>query len=459
MNAYKPGGPGNKQTWLSKWIAYTAAGLNEPSLVAKVQPRAIAAGTDAHLTNYLLRRFALLAASGIAPADVLTVMEGRLPTSAVAVVSNPYAEGVTSLPMPGSLSAMAASSSSSSSSSTTTSASSPGSQTPPRVSQLPTMPPSSSSASSSSSALEASPRSLHVHNTDEENKNGVVMLGSAQSAAAALVQPLSSGFGASSLVSPTSSAAGTFGVGKGMAAGGLARVTTARRAPPKAAPVGAAATLALDAGGSVGEGKGRTIGLIREDEKVVEEEEEGDDDNDEHGLRAGSGSLDREARASALDRAAGGDGGQLVRHIQNSMQQEAQGGADGGGLKLGRVQTGRKQGTVYSTRQLTDLRTAVQKLCASVNPIGKCIEFVHNDIDDMDKELSQWKKQAEQATAQLQVERKATETALAALNELVADAQRELEEQRLKVCRAKAQVLANEAEIAKLLEQSSSFAS
>lgn len=44
-------------------------------------------------------------------------------------------------------------------------------------------------------------------------------------------------------------------------------------------------------------------------------------------------------------------------------------------------------------------------LCRSVNPLGKCIEFVQEDMDQMDKELGVWRRAYKEETAALEAER------------------------------------------------------
>ncbi len=56
--------------------------------------------------------------------------------------------------------------------------------------------------------------------------------------------------------------------------------------------------------------------------------------------------------------------------------------------------------------QNEQLREWVQKLCQSVNPLGKCVDFVHEDMDMMTRELSRWQKEFETQQERLEVEKR-----------------------------------------------------
>lgn len=39
------------------------------------------------------------------------------------------------------------------------------------------------------------------------------------------------------------------------------------------------------------------------------------------------------------------------------------------------------------------MRDWIQQLCQSITPLGKCIEFVHEDIEIMNRELTRWQRE------------------------------------------------------------------
>ena len=56
--------------------------------------------------------------------------------------------------------------------------------------------------------------------------------------------------------------------------------------------------------------------------------------------------------------------------------------------------------------QIAELRGNIQKICQSANPLGKIIDFVYEDMDQMNKELSKWKKSYGQFVEQFEEEKK-----------------------------------------------------
>ena len=48
------------------------------------------------------------------------------------------------------------------------------------------------------------------------------------------------------------------------------------------------------------------------------------------------------------------------------------------------------------------MREAIQQLTQSCNPLGKSMDFVHDDIDNMMKEYGQWKQAYEQSNTKME---------------------------------------------------------
>lgn len=420
---YKPGAGGNKQAWLSKLIAYVATGLNEPSLVERISPRSIAAGVDPHLTNLLLQKFAILAASGIEPSHIIQVMNsGPAPTSGSRPTSAaPPSPPKPAQPQPQPQQPQQVETKFQQPEPLHVAPSVPVQQSvPPQYQQ----PQADVSVSASQGMYQQQPSQPQVHFTPNTNFG--------DSEAPLAPQPIS--LGAPAGVSPVGGANPAVSV----SSSGLQRVATARRAPPRAPTATAtAATGSASSSGSSGPaGRGKLASVIKEGVEIEEENEEGEIEQ-------------KQTTAPSLGPTDAD--GQLVRSIQKAMgagQQDA-----GSGLKLGRVQTGRKANTIYSARQIQDLCAALQRICASVNPIGRCIEFAPGDIADMEKERVRWKNIADEQTAKLRQERALTAEMEQALEQKIAEAIRERDEQLQKVRRLRAIVLANEKEIAALLEQ------
>lgn len=59
------------------------------------------------------------------------------------------------------------------------------------------------------------------------------------------------------------------------------------------------------------------------------------------------------------------------------------------GIRMGRIKAKGDKGT-FSQVEVEQLRGFIQKLCQSTNPLGKCMDYVHEDVEMMKSELSSW---------------------------------------------------------------------
>ena len=57
-------------------------------------------------------------------------------------------------------------------------------------------------------------------------------------------------------------------------------------------------------------------------------------------------------------------------------------------------------------KQIEHLKDLIQKLVRSVNPMGKLMDFVQEDIDSMQREFTKWSEIYKQATSDLKKEQK-----------------------------------------------------
>lgn len=57
-------------------------------------------------------------------------------------------------------------------------------------------------------------------------------------------------------------------------------------------------------------------------------------------------------------------------------------------------------------KQIENLKELIQKLVRSVNPLGKLMDFVQEDIDSMQREYSKWNEIYKQSTFDLKKELK-----------------------------------------------------
>jgi TRAF3-interacting protein 1 len=175
----------------------------------------------------------------------------------------------------------------------------------------------------------------------------------------------------------------------------IERPKTARKAPPKlpsnlidekkSDSSASASGSASHAAASSSEEKKSNEPLSRviaEGDNVADADDDDDEDDGGH-----TENLMGEALAGFADEGGAGDDGLLVRGMKSKLK-EADGASGGGGMKIRSSQSmtgGMSQG------QVDELRKQVQLLCQSVNPLGKCIDFVRDDMDSMNKELQRWR--------------------------------------------------------------------
>ena len=58
------------------------------------------------------------------------------------------------------------------------------------------------------------------------------------------------------------------------------------------------------------------------------------------------------------------------------------------------------------------LKKLVQKLCKNTNPLGKSLDFIGDDIENMNREKEQWRKKYQNAQHQMKQELKKSEEVL-----------------------------------------------
>ncbi|EAA01754.5 AGAP001429-PA [Anopheles gambiae str. PEST] len=103
-----------------------------------------------------------------------------------------------------------------------------------------------------------------------------------------------------------------------------------------------------------------------------------------------------------------------------------------------------------SARQMESLRESIQKLTRSVNPLGKLMDFIQEDIDSMERELASWQQIYTQSMVELNKERSATENAIEPLKQQLSQIEVNIKEYRDMIDTTRANILQNEAKIERL---------
>ncbi|GAQ86389.1 hypothetical protein KFL_002860130 [Klebsormidium nitens] len=141
--------------------------------------------------------------------------------------------------------------------------------------------------------------------------------------------------------------------------------------------------------------------------------------------------------------------GKLVRDIletRKDLEKSEDGAALGRTLSMnGKTDSVKKE-------ELARLRGVVQSLCQSATPLGKSMEYLQEDLENMGKEFHHWNKEKKQHAAKLDEERRLTQEALQAPLSQLADLEDEIKQKREALDTLKAQVWRNDETIQGLLK-------
>jgi len=217
------------------------------------------------------------------------------------------------------------------------------------------------------------------------------------------------------------------------------RPKTARRPPPKAKSnvLDDRQPSAEDA-----EASHESRGIIAE-EQVVEQPEEVEPEEPEE-LGPAFNITEEDTTAVA------GEQGKLVRDILKSEKRQS-------GIKLNtRLGNGhgRSSGTAphEHNERINTLRNNIQKLCQNTLPLGKCIDFVFDDTEQMCLEDARFLAEAKKYTNQWEKERNTTQQLLSNLHQELAGIEDAIAEKEIEIRRKKMSIMHNETELETLLD-------
>ncbi|CAK4370757.1 unnamed protein product [Aphanomyces euteiches] len=231
-----------------------------------------------------------------------------------------------------------------------------------------------------------------------------------------------------------------------------ARPTTARRRPPKLKEN------VKEVGRLVRDDKVTpTVGLMKDGDNA-----DSDDEND--GAKDADHSNNNHARDKLQDD--GATHGKLIRDIlkdqsaadeanrKTKEDEDEQKDNNGSGIRLGKRRKSFKEKTKGGTStaaEIQELRLSIQRMCQATNPVGKCIEYVFEDMDAMARELEGWKKEYEVKCRVLDEEKKRSEDALQPLMLQLVEVEEQIKEQVHKINALKATIAKNEDKTLQLL--------
>ncbi|XP_055617283.1 TRAF3-interacting protein 1 [Toxorhynchites rutilus septentrionalis] len=103
-----------------------------------------------------------------------------------------------------------------------------------------------------------------------------------------------------------------------------------------------------------------------------------------------------------------------------------------------------------SARQMEAMRESIQKLTRSVNPLGKLMDFLQEDIDSMERELGSWQQLYGNGMVDLNKERSMNENAIEPLKHQLAQIETNIKEYSEMIDITRASILQNEQKIERL---------
>ncbi|XP_042192296.1 TRAF3-interacting protein 1 isoform X2 [Callorhinchus milii] len=114
-------------------------------------------------------------------------------------------------------------------------------------------------------------------------------------------------------------------------------------------------------------------------------------------------------------------------------------------------ETTKKKEREHVAKEIEKLRTSIQTLCRSALPLGKIMDYIQEDMDSMQNELTVWRKENKEHAASLLREQSITDTAVEPLKVELTELEQLIKDQQDKICAAKANILKNEEKIQKMI--------
>ena len=121
--------------------------------------------------------------------------------------------------------------------------------------------------------------------------------------------------------------------------------------------------------------------------------------------------------------------------------------------KKGRDKAGAPGGKLPSKGEVTALRQSIQTLCQSSNPLGRCLEYVQEDLEAMGKELESWRASRHRRSGELADEEATTTSALIGLKGELEKIEEIIKEKHVQIRFSKASIIRNDGKIEQLLSQ------
>jgi chromosome segregation ATPase len=112
---------------------------------------------------------------------------------------------------------------------------------------------------------------------------------------------------------------------------------------------------------------------------------------------------------------------------------------------------------LFTKQQIVILQGQIQSLSASANPLGKCIEYIYEDVEHMQKELDKWRREFTKSSKELELEQRRSASILEPLETQLQQASALTEEQERKIASLRAEIFRNQLELEKVMDRSSAL--
>lgn len=115
------------------------------------------------------------------------------------------------------------------------------------------------------------------------------------------------------------------------------------------------------------------------------------------------------------------------------------------------LEAARKKERELVAKEIDRLRTSIQSVCRSALPLGKIMDYIQEDMDSMQNELQNWRRENREHAEALLQEQRITDSAVKPLKAELVELEQLIMEQQDKICAIKSNILQNEEKIRKMV--------
>ncbi|XP_030856357.1 TRAF3-interacting protein 1-like isoform X3 [Strongylocentrotus purpuratus] len=193
------------------------------------------------------------------------------------------------------------------------------------------------------------------------------------------------------------------------------------------------------------------IGSGKQVSNVIVDNGHSDDEDDIFVVEDTQPSMEDEPRPQASDSMEDdGEHGGLVKKILETKK-ELEGSQNKEDDKPVVLDPARRKERELVQREVEKLRSAIQTLTRSANPLGKIMDYLQEDVDSMQKELEMWQRENKEHGLAIKREQGITDSELEPLQAQLAQLDQSIEDQVDTIAAVKANILRNEEKIGKMV--------